>query len=105
MVEYQPAHSPARTMRSPSAPRRAAPNRQSIATSAVASFRTSGVLVTTMPRAFAASTATCSYPTEYVAMIPMLSGSRSTTPAVIGSPLAHRMPSMPSLPVTRPFPE
>ena len=60
IVECQPTHSPARTIRSPSAPRRAAPSRQSIATSAVASLRTSGVLVTTMPRAFAASTAMCS---------------------------------------------
>ncbi len=52
----QPFHPPARTSRSPSAIRRAAARISPHVSSAVASVSTSGVFVTTTPRALAAAT-------------------------------------------------
>ena len=94
-VGAQPSHCPARTMRSPSPARRAAINISVKAHSAVAKESTSGVLVTAMPRARAASIATWSKPTLKVAITFTLSGKALMAAAFIASPAAHRMPSAP----------
>ena len=72
----QSFHRRSRTSFSPSLARRAAPIISIIVSSAVASDSTSGVLVTTIPLACAASTSTWSKPTEKLAMILTSAGRR-----------------------------
>ena len=62
-VGRHPVHARPRTCRSPSPMRRAAARSRTMAMSAVQSVNTSGVLLTAMPRAPAASRSTCSKPT------------------------------------------
>ena len=76
--EFQP---PERSSRSPSLARLAAPSIKSMAISAVASLSTSGVLVTAIPRAFAAARSTWSTPTEKLTIARRRSGSRAITAA------------------------
>ena len=59
-VGLQSFHAPARTSRSPSPARLAAPSMSIMVSSAVASDSTSGVFVTMIPRALAALTSTWS---------------------------------------------
>ncbi len=92
----QSRHSRVRTKRSPSLARRAAPSISMMVSSAVASESTSGVLVTTMPLAFAASRSTWSNPTEKLAMMRMLSGSRAITGAEKRSVWQGRTASAPA---------
>ena len=89
----QPFHLPARTIRSPSPARRAAISIRVKAHSAVAKERTSGVFVTTMPRALAAAMSIWSKPTLNVAMIFMLGGRALMQTESKRSPAAPKMPA------------
>ena len=95
-VGVQPVQARARTIRSPSPARRAAISIRVKAISAVAKDSTSGVLVTTMPRAWAAARSIWSVPTEKVATIRTLAGRAAKVAALKGSPAAQRMPAAPA---------
>ena len=93
----QKSHVPDRTVRSPATALRAAPSISIIASSAVASDSTSGVLVTTIPLPRSASRSQWSTPTEWFATIFSRGSSCATTSALKCSEWHGMIPSTDAL--------